>query len=187
MHEWCACPPPCQTPSITIAPSGCRWVPEVKALPTKHIHAPWEAPADVLAKAGVHLGTTYPDRLTTADMRDLRHANVCALRAARAAHAEAHPADIDAGGYDVIDVPAGAAKGVPAGRVRVFTVPGLRGPTAEVGEHSSFRNKAGRGRGRGRGGSGAGRGGAGRGGGKAPGKRKAAAGQKTLRECMPVK
>jgi deoxyribodipyrimidine photo-lyase len=35
-------------------------VPELAALPDKHIHAPWEAPADTLAAAGVRLGETYP-------------------------------------------------------------------------------------------------------------------------------
>lgn len=37
-----------------------RWVPELAALPTKHLHAPWEAPAAVLAEAGVTLGASYP-------------------------------------------------------------------------------------------------------------------------------
>ncbi len=38
-----------------------RWVPELAGLGPKHIHAPWLAPADALARAGVKLGTTYPE------------------------------------------------------------------------------------------------------------------------------
>jgi deoxyribodipyrimidine photo-lyase len=37
-----------------------RYVPELAALPDSAIHAPWEAPALVLAGAGVRLGATYP-------------------------------------------------------------------------------------------------------------------------------
>lgn len=37
-----------------------RWVGELARLPDGVIHAPWEAPQEVLAAAGVRLGETYP-------------------------------------------------------------------------------------------------------------------------------
>ena len=37
-----------------------RWCPELKRLPTAVLHAPFEAPREILAAAGVVLGTTYP-------------------------------------------------------------------------------------------------------------------------------
>ena len=37
-----------------------RFVPELDRLPAKFIHHPWDAPIDVLAKAGIRLGETYP-------------------------------------------------------------------------------------------------------------------------------
>jgi deoxyribodipyrimidine photo-lyase len=37
-----------------------RFVPELSKLPKKYIHRPFEAPPEVLKKAGIELGTTYP-------------------------------------------------------------------------------------------------------------------------------
>jgi deoxyribodipyrimidine photo-lyase len=40
-----------------------RWIPELAALPNEWIHRPWDAPAPVLASAGIKLGERYPQRL----------------------------------------------------------------------------------------------------------------------------
>ncbi len=37
-----------------------RFVPELKNMPDKFLNHPWDAPADILKKAGVELGKTYP-------------------------------------------------------------------------------------------------------------------------------
>jgi deoxyribodipyrimidine photo-lyase len=55
-----------------------KWVPEIAKLPDKYLHNPWEAPADVLKKAGITLGKTYP-----APLVDLGKARDHALAAFR--------------------------------------------------------------------------------------------------------
>jgi deoxyribodipyrimidine photo-lyase len=37
-----------------------KWCPELKSLPGKYLHAPFEADAATLSRAGVHLGKNYP-------------------------------------------------------------------------------------------------------------------------------
>jgi deoxyribodipyrimidine photo-lyase len=49
-----------------------RWLPELARLPDQWIHRPWEAPATVLANAGVELGRSYPHPIV--DFRASREA-----------------------------------------------------------------------------------------------------------------
>ena len=40
-----------------------RWVPELAALSDSDIHQPWNADPSALKRAGVELGSTYPNRI----------------------------------------------------------------------------------------------------------------------------
>ena len=53
-----------------------RFIPELKALPTAYLFAPWTAPPLILQQAGVQLGTTYPRPIV-----DLKQSRLEALEA----------------------------------------------------------------------------------------------------------
>ncbi len=58
-----------------------RWVPELARVPTEYLHAPWEAPPQVLAAAGVKLGSNYPKPIV--DHATARDAALAAFRELR--------------------------------------------------------------------------------------------------------
>jgi len=45
-----------------------RWVPELRRVPDRWLHAPWTAPPEILRDAGVRLGTGYPRPIVDHDL-----------------------------------------------------------------------------------------------------------------------
>ncbi|NEK97328.1 cryptochrome/photolyase family protein [Bacillus mobilis] len=55
-----------------------KWVPELRDMPNKYIHKPWEAPEHMLQKANITLGHTYP--LPVVDHKAARERALCAYK-----------------------------------------------------------------------------------------------------------
>ena len=53
-----------------------KYVPELKLLPNKFLFSPWEAPKEILEKAGIELGKDYPEPIV-----DLKYSRELALEA----------------------------------------------------------------------------------------------------------
>ena len=64
-----------------------RWCPELTRLPDAHLHAPFEAPQDVLREAGVALGVDYPEPIV--DHAEARKAALAGYDKVKAASAGA--------------------------------------------------------------------------------------------------
>ncbi|KNC53852.1 cryptochrome photoreceptor [Thecamonas trahens ATCC 50062] len=98
-----------------------RWVPELARLPDKHLMAPFDAPEDVLADAGVVLGRDYPEPIV--DHAAAKTANLTKMKAAYAAKRRGDPSAA-AGGNDAGSSAAAVgskrrvsgAEGEPAGK-----------------------------------------------------------------------
>lgn len=58
-----------------------RWIPELAKLPSDYIHQPWNASDDVLKKAGVTLGKTYPEPMV--DHKQARERALAAFKSLR--------------------------------------------------------------------------------------------------------
>ena len=63
-----------------------RWVPELKDIPDKFLHKPWEAPPLTLETAGIKLGHTYPSPIV--DHKEAREAALSAYATLKALSSE---------------------------------------------------------------------------------------------------
>lgn len=105
-----------------VDPSGAyvrKWIPELAKVPLAHLHAPWQAPRDVLKAAGVVLGDAegnYPCRIID-DVESARRAFLEQMRHCRAA---APDGCMGKDGCDMIASPTGSGPGIWALTERCF-------------------------------------------------------------------
>lgn len=77
-----------------------RWLPVLARLPKQYIHAPWEAPPQILADAGVELGLNYP--FPVIDMEESISALGAAAEVVESVAAEA--AEVTSGSGRIVDI-----------------------------------------------------------------------------------
>jgi len=79
-----------------------KWIPELRELPKTFLHQPWKAPNEVLIKAGVHLGDSYPVRI----IDDLKKERSISVQSVLRMRRENQSKNSDRG-YDIIELPNG--------------------------------------------------------------------------------
>lgn len=80
-----------------------EWVPELANLPSAAlVHRPWEAPKEVLERANVVLGETYPERVVV----DLKAERALSVESTLEMRRKSQDANTDRG-YDLIHLPSG--------------------------------------------------------------------------------
>lgn len=96
-----------------------KWVPELERLPNRFLQEPWEARESDLLQANVHLGVTYPHRISSEGVE----IHLKALQKVREiAKRKGYVDDSNGREYDTIPVPRGSCRGSLGGkRIRVYT------------------------------------------------------------------
>ena len=79
-----------------------KWVPELSKLNKPLLHKPWDAPEEILERAGIILGQTYPHRIVV-DLKGERERSVENVLKMRHESQEFN----DKQGYDLIKLPSG--------------------------------------------------------------------------------